>query len=69
MRAMQKLDELSGCDLHSSVILGSVDDSVFKRLGINVTCEATMRTIISTTNNPSCNIKPLEAVNEVTPKS
>mgnify|MGYP002569686454 FL=1 len=41
MRAMQKLDELSGCDLHSSVILGSVDDSVFKRLGINVTCEAT----------------------------
>ena len=41
MRAMQKLDELSGCDLHSSVILGTVDDSVFKRLGINVTCEAT----------------------------
>ena len=41
MRAMQKLDELSGCDLHSSVILGTVDDSVFKRLGVNVTCEAT----------------------------
>ena len=41
MRAMQKLDELRGCDLHSSVILGTVDDSVFKRLGINVTCEAT----------------------------
>lgn len=41
MRAMQKLDELNGCDLHSSVILGTVDDSVFKRLGVNVTCEAT----------------------------
>ena len=41
MRAMQKLDELSVCDLHSSVILGTVDDSVFKRLGVNVTCEAT----------------------------
>ena len=38
---LAKLDELSGCDLHSSVILGTVDDSVFKRLGINVTCEAT----------------------------
>ena len=39
--SIQKLDELRGCDLHSSVILGTVDDSVFKRLGINVTCEAT----------------------------
>ncbi|MDO5378965.1 MAG: DUF1846 domain-containing protein [Clostridia bacterium] len=39
MRAMQKLGELSGCDVHSTVILSTVDDSVFKRLGMNVTCE------------------------------
>ena len=41
MRAMQKLDALAGCDVHSSVILSTVDDSVFKRLGMNITCEAT----------------------------
>jgi len=41
MRAMQKLSELSGCDVHSTVILSTVDDSVFKRLGMNLTCEPT----------------------------
>ena len=39
MQAMQRLGELSGCDVHSTVILSSVDDSVFKRLGLNLTCE------------------------------
>jgi len=39
MRAMQMLDALKGCDVHVSVILSSVDDSVFKRLGMNITCE------------------------------
>lgn len=37
--AMQQLDKLRGCELHSSVILSSVDEKVFKRLGINLTCE------------------------------
>lgn len=41
MRAMQKLDALSGCDVHATVILSSVDDGVFKRLGVNLTCEPT----------------------------
>ncbi|MBP3657253.1 MAG: DUF1846 domain-containing protein [Clostridia bacterium] len=41
MLAMQKLDELSGCDVHSTVILSSVDDNLFKRLGMNITCEPT----------------------------
>ena len=41
MRAMQKLDALTGCDVHATVILSSVDDGVFKRLGMNLTCEAT----------------------------
>ncbi|MBE7012141.1 MAG: DUF1846 domain-containing protein [Ruminococcaceae bacterium] len=37
--AMQQLDKLRGCEVHSSVILSSVDENVFKRLGINLTCE------------------------------
>ncbi len=37
--AMQQLSKLRGCDVHSTVILSSVDVKVFKRLGINLTCE------------------------------
>jgi len=37
--AMQQLGKLRGCELHSSVILSSVDEKVFRRLGINLTCE------------------------------
>ena len=38
-RAMQQLDKLRGCDVHSSVILTQVDERTFKRLGVNLTCE------------------------------
>ena len=37
--AMEQLSKLRGCDLHSSVILSSVDEQTFKRLGVNLTCE------------------------------
>ena len=37
--AMDKLSELRGCEVHSSVILSSVDEKVFRRLGVNLTCE------------------------------
>ena len=37
--AMEQLSKLRGCDVHSSVILSSVDEKIFKRLGINLTCE------------------------------
>ena len=37
--AMQQLGKLRGCDVHSTVILSSVDESTFKRLGVNLTCE------------------------------
>lgn len=37
--ALNQLANLRGTDLHSSVILSSVDEKVFKRLGIRVTCE------------------------------
>ncbi len=38
-RAMEQLDKLKGCDVHSSVILSAVDEKVFKRLGVNLTCQ------------------------------
>ena len=38
--AMDQLDKLRGAEAHSSVILSQVDESVFGKLGVNVTCEA-----------------------------
>ena len=37
--AMQQLGKLRGCDVHSTVMLSSVDINTFKRLGVNLTCE------------------------------
>lgn len=37
--ALEKLSQLSGCEAHSSVILSQVDNSVFRKLGINLTSE------------------------------
>ena len=37
-QAMEQLDKLRGCEVHSSVILSPVDEKVFKRLGVNLTC-------------------------------
>ena len=37
--AMEQLSNLRGCEVHSSVILSDVDELVFKRLGVRVTCE------------------------------
>ena len=37
--AMQQLENLRGCEAHSTVILSEVDVSVMKKLGINLTCE------------------------------
>lgn len=39
VRALEQLPKLNGCDAHSTVILSSVDDKMFKRLGIQLTCE------------------------------
>ena len=38
-RAFSKLKKLRGCDLHGSVVLYPQDNSVLRKLGINVTCE------------------------------
>ena len=37
--AMEQLANLRGCEAHSSVLLGTVDMSIMKKLGINCTCE------------------------------
>jgi uncharacterized protein (UPF0371 family) len=34
-QAMEQLSKLRGCEVHSTVMLSSVDEKVFKRLGIN----------------------------------
>lgn len=38
-KAMQALQDLKGCEMHSSVILADVDMHTLGKLGINVTCE------------------------------
>ena len=37
--AMEQLNALRGCEVHSTVILSAVDEKTFKRLGVNLTCE------------------------------
>ena len=37
--AMETLNALRGSEVHSTVILSPVDEKVFKRLGVNLTCE------------------------------
>ena len=39
-KAMEQLSKLRGCEVHSSVILSAVDEKTFKRLGVNLTCQA-----------------------------
>ena len=39
-KAMEQLSKLRGCEVHSTVILSSVDEKTFKRLGVNLTYQA-----------------------------
>ena len=36
---MHQLPMLKGCDIHSTVILSSVDADTLKKLGMNLTCD------------------------------
>ena len=38
--ALAQLPKLKGCQVHSSVMLSAVDKKVFKKLGVQLTCEA-----------------------------
>ncbi len=43
-KALDQLPKLRGTEAHSSVLLSRVDENVFKKLGINLTCEPTYQT-------------------------
>ena len=43
-KAMEKISELTGAQVHSSVILSAVDTDVFRKLGMNLTCEPIYQT-------------------------
>ncbi len=38
-RALEKLPELKGCQVHSTVMLGEVDRKIFRKLGVGLTCD------------------------------
>src|SRR5699024_495380 len=38
-RALAELRNLAGCDVHTTTILGTVDEGIFRNLGISVTSE------------------------------
>ena len=42
--AMEQLSNLKGCEAHSTVILSQVDEGVFGKLGVNLTCEPAYQT-------------------------
>lgn len=42
--AIQQLPKLRDCEAHSTVILSRVDENVFQKLGINITCEPQYQT-------------------------
>ncbi len=42
--ALSQIPKLKDCEVHSTVILSSVDEKTFKRLGMHLTCEPTYET-------------------------
>ena len=42
--ALDQLEGLKGCEAHATVILASTDEKMFKKLGINLTCEPKYQT-------------------------
>ena len=43
-KALDTVKQLRGTEAHSSVILARVDDQVFRKLGVNMTCEPNYQT-------------------------
>lgn len=42
--ALSQLPKLNGCEVHSTVILSSVDETMFRKLGMHLTCEPVYET-------------------------
>ncbi len=43
-KALEAIEGLKGCEAHSTVILSQVDQDVYRKLGINLTCEPRYQT-------------------------
>ena len=43
-KALEQTEKLKGLEAHSTVILSRVDENVFRKLGVNVTCEPKYQT-------------------------
>ena len=41
--ALEQLPKLRGCQVHCTVMLSDVDQKIFKKLGINLTCEPVLK--------------------------
>ena len=44
-RALEQLPKLRDCQVHSTVMLSDVDKRIFKKLGVQLTCEPVMKTV------------------------
>ncbi len=42
-KAVEQLPNLAGCQVHTSVMLSEVDRKIFKKLGVDVTCEPVIK--------------------------
>ena len=42
-RALEQLPKLRGCQVHCTVMLSEVDQRIFKKLGVNLTCEPVLK--------------------------
>ena len=42
-RALEQLPKLRGCQAHCTVMLSDVDQKIFKKLGVNLTCEPVLK--------------------------
>ena len=38
-KALEQLPKLQGCDAHFTVVLSEVDETLYRRLGMHVSCE------------------------------
>ena len=45
-RALEQLPKLRDCQVHSTVMLSDVDQRIFKKLGVQLTCEPVMKTVM-----------------------
>ena len=46
-KAIQQLDKLKNCEIHSTVMLSQVDEKTFKTLGLHLTCEPQRQVVIN----------------------